>query len=309
MTRTINKPAFTPEQIIRKIRSRGISNSADQDIKDLFFFINYYRFLPYIKLLTSKKSTTNFEEIKKCYWLDKKLRVLLLSITESIENFIKNDITKYFISQNTNFYTFFRNNPKPHHPHHPLKKQLYEKLDDKFQKGLNDSLNHYKTEYNCNINNIPIWVFIELLDFGDCLWIIDEINRLDHSTFSKIINDKYGSGVTYNIYKTCAESTKDLRNHCAHGNRLYMQKLERHRPAFPCWNMKNTQQQPLSANNTSGLYRKLISLMCFFKNRQLAWLETVIAIHDYFEDGKNVISADDYSMPQDWETVLLDTLH
>lgn len=307
MTTPLNKTAISVLDMINKIKGRGILCD-DVYLKNLFTFINYYRFLPYIKHQLKHYSNSqpiDFSQIENCYKFDKKLRGLLSESTESVENFIRNDLTEYFRSKNQHFYTDFL---KSNYLHIPSDQNtLLKDIEKTFQKTPNDGVNHYKKKYSCTIDTIPLWVLVEALDFGQSIWFVKEINKYDQTGFRTYIHIKYN--ILPSEYLTCANSTRDLRNVCAHGNRLYLNTLNGHKPKFPSsWNFINPQGNPLTTENTLGLYRKLLGIMFFYKNRPDAWFDFIENIHQHFENNKGIISYADYYMTSEWQDSLMSNL-
>lgn len=300
--------------IINKIKSHGIKvdNTKDESyITNLFSFKNYYRFTPYIKLKTSNPNAPihlTIEHIEERYKFDKKLRYLLLESTESIENFARNDITEYFETQNIHFYRDFLQ-PKFNSGNLPIKdlpkNNLLSKLHEAFDKSDFAGLAHFKSTLKCTLENIPVWVFLESLEFGTILWIIDEIKNHEEQNKQRnlinLIKNKYNLNIT--VYISGLKSCKALRNHCAHGCRLYKSQLNSYKPKFPD-KINNIDY----IKNSKGLYRKLIGLKIFYENRQELWFDFIVQINDHFNLNikKSIISFNDYDIPLDFNNTILD---
>jgi len=298
-----------PEMIV-KIENKGIKVDYEHANK-LLEFKNYYRILPYFKLkTTSTKAPKNidFKYIERRYKFDKRLRSIMLEATESIENFVKNDITEYFRVSKTDFYSDFLNSSNS-----PIadfaKNTLQGKLYNEFNRSSCEGLYLHRTKHGCTFENIPIWVLVESLEFGTTIWLIQEIdryaNRNKSRAFYNIIKNKYD--INPSEYITCLNSSKSLRNMCAHGNRLYKSSINLHKPRVPKnWPLVNNSGNMVTADNTQGLYRKLIGLKVFYKNRQDYWIEFIITIFEHFESNQDLVSYDDYHFSSDFYKVLLD---
>lgn len=311
MTNLFNKPPINIQNIILKIIQYGITITDQNEVIELFKFVNYYRVLPYIKIKPNHYASSQhqtFTNIKKLYIADKKLRGLLCSSTESIENFIRHDITEYFTSSNKNFFTDFL---QPHIGDvvdSSGNKTLYGDLKKTFDNTKNQSVLYYKENYHCDFSEIPIWVLLESLDFGQIIWFITEIFKFDNNTnnftLENIIWSKYN--LKPKVYKASARCTKDLRNTCAHGIRLYANTLRTQKPNFP-WQITDIDGTILTPTTTTGLYCKLLGLKCFYKKRQDPWFDFIFSLNEYFEENKSLLSTSDYFFKENWQTILLDT--
>jgi len=310
MPTLFSKPHFTVPEMIVKLKSKGIDVD-NSHAKELLEFKNYYRFIPYVKLQTLSAevpSCIDFKYIERRYKFDKKLRILMFEATESIENFVRNDITEYFRVSGQNFYSDFLN-PSSQPIESFNSNGIVAKLNKSFVSSDFDGLVFHKRSHGCTLENIPVWVLVEALEFGTTIWLVDEIKKFDDLKKTRyllnITSNKYD--ITVNEYITCLKSCKALRNMCAHGNRLYKHKLNRHKPKYPSrWPFVDLSNNNITPDNTDGLYRKLVGFKAFYKNKQEYWFDFLILIQDHFEANKDLVSYADYHFPPDWERVLLD---
>lgn len=304
-----HKPPISVQDMIAQIQARGIIVDVDH-AKELFTFKNYYRYLPYIKLETGSTEApkaVDLRYIERRYRFDKKLRNLLLDSTESIENFARHDITEYFRISGRSFYDFL--NPQNAALGTFGPNDLITKVNKTFTESDNEGIVFHKKKHGCVLENIPVWVLVEALEFGTTLWIIETIERDESSNRSRLfynhLRNKYG--IEYSSYHSCLKSTKALRNACAHGCRLYKSSLNAHKPKYPLsWMLTGVHGERLTSQNTKGLYRSLIGLKSFYKYRQESWLEFVVSLYDHFEANKGIVAYEDYHLHTNWVAVLLD---
>lgn len=297
--------------MIYKLESRGIVVDHSY-AHQLFKYKNYYRFLPYIKYPTcsaNAPSSLDLFYIEKRYKFDKKLRSLLFESTESIENFARHDVAEYFRTTGFHFYNDFLNPSNVPISTFPTT-SLIVKIDKIFNKGNSEALIYYKTTHFCTIQTIPLWVLLEELDFGTTIWLIQELKKFDDSTSARnliqLINLKYG--LTFTVYISCLKSSKALRNYCAHGSRLYKSHLNADKPKFPTiWRLFDSHGNCLDSTNTVGLYRKMIGLKVFYKNRQDIWIEFLLTLMYHFDENPDVACYEDYYFHANWENILADS--
>ena len=126
--------------------------------------INYYRlsayFLPFKNSDDTFKVNTTFERIANIYNFDKELRILLFSIIEDIEIFLRTQFA-YFHAHKYGCTAYLDGN-------FFSKKHNSQKFKDLIQKEINNNKNvlfvkHHKEKYN---GVFPIWVITELFTFG-----------------------------------------------------------------------------------------------------------------------------------------------
>jgi abortive infection bacteriophage resistance protein len=90
-----NKPSFSIEQQIARLRSRGVEISNIEFAAKYLQYVGYYRLTGYLKNFEIDKDRyqVHFEEVINLYQFDKKLRLLVLDAVETIEIAVKSCIT------------------------------------------------------------------------------------------------------------------------------------------------------------------------------------------------------------------------
>lgn len=98
------------------------------------------------------------------------------------------------------------------------------RLDDKFKKSKEDFAKHFKEKYPND--DPPIWVAVELWDFGTLSHFFSGMKVVDQNTIAA----RYGipSG---EILEGWLRNLNDVRNFCAHHSRLWNRNL----PFIPTW--------------------------------------------------------------------------
>jgi abortive infection bacteriophage resistance protein len=239
---TYNKPYRTFEQQLKLLKSRGLAVTNDRVALEYLRRLGYYRlsgyWYPCRKLIPypahqSKPprpqredgfmSGARFQDAVELYVFDKKLRLLILDAIERVEVAFRVDIA-YLLGKKDKF---AHTNPALLHGNFTKKidpktgKTRYQewliKHDQLINRSKEDFTEHYKTKYGLPL---PIWVAIELWDFGLL------------STFYKgmAVNDKAEIAAKYNIpdwqiMESWLRCLNYVRNVVAHHSRLWNRNL------------------------------------------------------------------------------------
>lgn len=213
----------TFEQQIGILEDRGIIiNDKNYSLK-ILSRINYYRLsgylLPFQKIdpNTNKRiekidkagnkyyqliDNLHFETIVKIYNFDSELREFLLSLLEEVEVFLRTQIA-YFHGKKCgplgylNHEEFFYRE-RGMESNKKLWKEIKEQIKHRNRKSNNQIVQHHKEKYG---NEMPIWVIVEFLSFGDLNnflgnWKIDLLDNFAVHLFeslkikTKFIEDK-----------------------------------------------------------------------------------------------------------------------
>ncbi|MDU4935714.1 MAG: Abi family protein [Peptostreptococcaceae bacterium] len=225
-TRPFKKAKTFDEQIdILKKRKLIIGN--EEEAKIVLATVNYYRFSGYFRYYYKYgreefKEGSSFEEIYDLYKFDTELRRLCMELTEEVEIKFRTHIA-YYIAHNFGEYG------------HLEKDNFYnEKFHDSFMETLKNKIisfkdkeyiKHHKEIYD---GKIPIWVVVEILSFTDLSKLYS--NMKDHDR-KKIVRDNYTDLDVVNnsnIVRNWIQSLLEVRNICAHYERLYDSKFSKY---------------------------------------------------------------------------------
>jgi abortive infection bacteriophage resistance protein len=183
--------------------------------------ISYYRLSAYGLTLKDPihkdryKDEASFKKLLSLYEFDKRLRLLLLGVLETVEIAFRTHISyetahKFGPLGYRNKENFF--NEK----YHQRSLDELEDLISKSRKGELFIQHHYK-KYN---GNIPIWVAMEITSFG----FLSKFFRNLKNDLKKHIAQVYYD-VPYFYLESWLQTLSNVRNVCAHYGRLYNKKL------------------------------------------------------------------------------------
>jgi len=220
--KTFEKSSLTPDQHIGLLKKRGLTFQNQVRALHYLQFIGYYRlsgyFLPF-QVPGDPQHTflpkTTFDHILQTYIFDRKLRLLVMDGVERIEVAVRTTISDFMSHQ--------------HGPHWFMDKALFtDRFDHKdliikiskesgFERPNKRNLfcKHYYEVYD-KPSLPPSWMITEILSAGTWSMIFQNIRSRQEK---KAISDLYGIHQTLMI--SWLEAFTDLRNKCAHHDRIW----------------------------------------------------------------------------------------
>lgn len=236
-----NKPHLTFEQQLELLKSRGLIITNDAIALEYLQRIGYYRLSGYLYPFRQlSESTANdsrrdvlrqdifkqnsyFQHAIELYVFDKKLRLLILDAIERIEIAFRVDIA-YSLGEKD---SFAHTKPILLDGHFTKKVNLktgktryaewIEKHDILINRSKEDFLTHYKQKYGFPL---PIWVVIELWDFGMLSTFYQGMIIADKNKIAQ----KYGIP-DWQIMESWLRCLNYIRNVVAHHSRLWNKNL------------------------------------------------------------------------------------
>lgn len=230
------KPYLTVAEQVELLRARGMGISNSERAQACLRRIGYYRLSGYAypfryreivrnsngsedeRVFENFRPQTEFSTVMDLYVFDKKLRLLFLDAIERIEVGLRVEIAlllgKYgrtAYRDASSFNSFFRTldpitTQTPH-------EKLLSKLDDALARSREEFAQHYKQKYS---SELPIWMSIELWDFGTLATILNGMRDRDVDELSVV----YGLPRRRYLTSWC-QSINFVRNVCAHHGRLW----------------------------------------------------------------------------------------
>lgn len=247
------------DQQILLLQSRGMTIYDSEDAMKWLENVGYYRlsayWLPFeiepkegqvrSKLFADG---TNFEEIKKLYIFDRKLRLLFIEATERIEIHLRSRWTYYMCHE-------FGPHCHLEHEHfvasitHP---QLLNRLTQSIDGSKEVFIEHYRSKYEPF--SPPLWSATELLTFGDLSkWF--QITR--NNKIKNKIAKEFGLP-TVETAQSIFQVLCYIRNICAHHSRLWNRRLVKRPMIVKQW--KN-ELQVLENQNDQSLDNKIYNMI------------------------------------------------
>lgn len=206
-------PSTINEQI-EKLRERGCVIEDEDRARETLKYINYYRLSNYFEPFSVNKHQyeegTTFGKIMQIYEMDRKLRSVLIAALEEVEIALRAAISNFhalkygalgYLNPNTFDHT---------HNHQNFISRINHLVDCNEDREF---VKHYNSKYG---GNFPLWVMTELFSFGTLAFFYKDMHSADKKTLA---GEYYGCSPTeMDNWIFCLN---ELRNYCAHYNRLY----------------------------------------------------------------------------------------
>lgn len=313
---TQDKPWKSFEEQLALLRSRGLLVDNEPAALDYLDRIGYYRLSGYwysfreLEITQDSKGKQNFyrkdnfldgghfEDAVKIYVFDKKLRLLALDALERIELSVRVDIAHLLGEQDIHAHE----NAQLFHGH--FSKQLIKKGGNAGRTQHQIWLERYGHmvvrarrepfvhHYNKKYGRLPIWVAIEIWDFGLMSKLYAGMKAKDQFDIAQ----KYGA-VDGKAFAGWLRSLNFIRNVSAHHSRL--------------WNINVLERAVLvqddaywqQLNNARPFYyfclmQKLIAVIC----PNSSWGSRFYELLGEFPDvGCNAVSLKDFGLLDDWQ--------
>ncbi|HHJ6936490.1 TPA: Abi family protein, partial [Streptococcus pyogenes] len=219
-----------------------------------------------------------FEKIAQLYFFDKEIKHILFSAIIDAEKHLKSSVAHRFAEKfqdqpfaylNTSNYS----SSKILEISYIISK--LSKIININKNFRNNSINHYVNSYH----DVPIWVIVDYMEFGDLLAFLQ---NLDTGLQNKVATDMV-SFVSDNINTSqlftpetmigLLKNIREVRNICAHNNRLIGFEC---RANSPFYNALHTKYSIRPDDSRKNVYSIFLSLQCFLSKIEYAKLHNSI---------------------------------
>lgn len=311
------KPWKSVEEQLAILQSRGLQVDNEPAALNYLARIGYYRLSGYwypmreVDIAASQHQQrpvrtdtfvkkSHFETVVKLYVFDKKLRLLALDALERIELALRVDVA----------YLLGKKNPIAHiNPdclHGNFAKKVIKKGKhagktehqlwmDKYKTQLYRSRREPFVQHHANkyLNQLPVWVAIEVWDFGLLSRMFDGMQYAD----KKLIAQKYGLPEG-DALAQWLRSLNFIRNVSAHHSRLWNINVLELSPCPADWpQMKNTRPFMYFA-----IMAQLLAVIC----PNSSWTSRLVELLNSNPlPNKGVVTLEDFGVFNDWEEWLL----
>lgn len=275
----------TPDEQIKKLRERGCIIRDEKLARETLRYINYFRlsfyFVPFSVSKNKYEEGTTFEKILRIYEFDKKLRSILIAALEEVEITLRAAISNYHALKYGALGYLNPSSFDRSHNHQNFVTRINHLIETNEEREF---VKHYEKRHN---GKFPLWVAMELFSFGTLAFFFKDMHNSDKKTLA---NDFFG----------CSPSEMDnwifclneLRNYCAHYNRLYGN-------TFPVQPRTPRGVEPELENNVFGY---IIVLKQLYHDKT-NWNERVVKpISRLLRKNSDVIRLSDLGFPDGWET-------
>ena len=218
-----DKQPLTFEAQAEQLRQRGLQADPQQLIKRLSA-TNYYRFTSYLYTFRDQGENyrigTTLEQVWDLYRFDHGLRLLLLDALETIEVHARTQLAYHFAHAYDAFAyltpSCLPNFDRSRDDFASWERKLREQVSrSRRKKGREDFIVHFDKKYGDNHAMPPIWMMVELMDFGSVLSFYrgasTEIRRELATSLS----------LSHQVTLNWLLVLNSVRNRCAHHARLW----------------------------------------------------------------------------------------
>lgn len=215
------KPATTFKEQVELYKTRNLYINDSETAEQTLHRINYYRLTAYgltLKDPSDKEQYNNgasFHKMLSLYEFDRRLRLLLLGVLETIEIAFRTHIS-YEIAHKFGPLGY---KDKENFINEKFHKECLDELEILISKSRKGELfiEHHFQKYD---GIIPVWAAIEVTSFG----FLSKFYRNLKEDVKKTIAKTYYN-VPYYYIESWLQTLSNVRNVCAHYGRLYNKKL------------------------------------------------------------------------------------
>ena len=254
-TGTYQRPWKSFVEQLDLLKRRGMTVSDERSALHQLEHIGYYRLSGYWYPFRSLELTrgsggervghvktdlfepgTQFTDAVNLYHFDKQLRLILMDALESIEIALRVDIAYRLGARDPLAHL----NPAALHPSFAARfsrttgKTAFEAWQQKYsallKRSKEDFVKHYRTRHG---GDLPVWVAIEVWDFGTVSQLLAMMKVQDQQTIAQ----KY-SMTDWRVFQSWLRSLNYLRNLVAHHSRLWNRNIV-DQPRLPALNTIN----------------------------------------------------------------------
>jgi abortive infection bacteriophage resistance protein len=282
------KPFLSYDEQINRLLAHGCK------VEDKFFAqtvlsqVNYYRFsayfLPFKGQNGNYKLETSFMSVYRIYEFDRKLRSIIFSAVARIEVFLRTQFAYYHAEQygplgyidNTTFRV-------KGHDH----ARFMQKVNDEVRHNAKvPFVQHHIQNYN---GQFPIWVIMELFTFGMLSRFYADMYTRDQKSLAKNL-----FGLNPKTFSSWLHCCTDLRNNCAHHDRLYYRIF----PSFPAG------LSELEVKNKQRIFGILLVLKELYPDIS-GWNKEVFQpIQSLLTEYQSDIKLEHIGFTQNWQEIL-----
>ena len=239
------KPFSSLDEQIDILKSRNLQIDDIEDVKNYLLSNNYYNVVNlYSKVLLENSNRyivgSTFAEIKALHILDTEIKSTILKYLIQAEKHFKSIFSYCFCDIHRDKYDYLKTecyNPDSTLDIHRTLSTISNKINSFKKNPTENAIKHYFNQHH----SVPLWVIINELTFGDVkymykyskdnirLSVADHLTEYVASNTGGDINNKLAPN-TVDIILHCVN---ELRNCCAHNNKLWDFKTRDSIPYIP----------------------------------------------------------------------------
>jgi abortive infection bacteriophage resistance protein len=212
------KPPLPLKEQVRLLASRGLVIDDPAQAESFLRRVNYYRFSAYCPPFEGARHVfipgTRFEQVRRLYEFDRKLRILVLEAVEPIEVALRAATAHRLALRGGPFAHAEPVSLKSAFPHADWLKNLVEETE----RSKETFVAHFKARYE-EYPLIPVWAAVELMSFGALSKLFGGLFNADKEAIAKPY------GVHPRVLGSWLHTLVYVRNLCAHHARLWNREL------------------------------------------------------------------------------------
>jgi len=251
--KSYKKETLSIDELLEKLRGRGLNINDEASAKTALTFIGYYRlsgyFIPYYKhtddripeLIEPKEFKENiyFQNILDLYDFDRKIRLIILEQIQRVEIGLRTCLSEHMSKKYGCHWfmnlTIFDN------------EYDYEGFFNQISSAKETFIQHYKEKYS-HPKYPPSWMITETLSFGAWSKMYTDLLKEDKKAIAEYFNVK-----SVDVMQSWFRTLSHLRNLAAHHNRIWNRR-------FTAFNPKRINSYYEHMENSSTLYTRLVVL-------------------------------------------------
>lgn len=278
----------TIKQQVAKLKERGCIINDERYAEETLKYINYFRLSNYFKPFCVTKDRyedgTTFEKIMRIYEIDRRLRSILIAALEEIEIALRAAISnfhslKYGAQGYLNPENFdFRHN---HSAFVGKIRHLVEANDDR------EFVKHYNSKHS---GDFPLWVIMELFSFGTLAFFYKDMHNADKK---ELASGFYGC--TSSELDNWIFCMNELRNYCAHYNRIYGNTLP----------VKPKTPHGLDYDLQPNAFGYMMVMKQVYHNAEDWNTRVVQPVSKMIKRNADIIRLEHIGFPENWEEMLI----
>ncbi|WP_373320108.1 Abi family protein [Ruegeria spongiae] len=307
-----NKPYLPVAQQIELLLSRGMVIDDLPKASEYLQRIGYYRLSAYWHPMRQRDADsgtaldnfvpgTTFKEATDLYTFDGRLRLIMLDALERLEVSLRTEIAlclgRYHPNAHRALNCLGRDFAQPTYKGGPTKhREWLQRLDKRANESKDQFAQHFRTKYPSE--DMPIWIAVELLDFGPLSHLISGMRNNDLAK----IGASFG-GLRPRFVKSWARSLAFTRNLCAHHSRLWNKPLV-NQPALVGQDVPEGLQHIQALPDVGKRLYSIASVARFMlqtANPRTAWKERFVTHIDSFPTSPR-LSLSSAGFPEDWRS-------
>lgn len=184
---------------------------------------------------------TSFEDIIKIYDLDENLRMMCFRYCAQLEILFRNAISESLSSQHGS-HPYFDDSIYHSTTKKSMRHEAVKCLSETYHKKINDQrAKHYFNNYNPPFLP-PIWTMKEFMTFGTANFLFEKLSGAEKTKISAVFNVS-----NFEVFNKWIVAILDLRNICAHHDRLFNRSFQKQPPVYKAASIPNVPQNKLKA--------------------------------------------------------------